>query len=135
MDNLICPITKERFIEPVNTLSGQTYELSALKIWMINNLKNGKFKDPVSGQLCEPIIVPNLNLKKIIEDQYPGTTVTTITTALRFDHPSRTNSISNISIRRMTRRPRSLSPPSPRINHGERSIINPWETLNRLQYR
>jgi len=57
--NFICPITQERFQEPVNTLAGQTYELKAIQQWIQQNLHNNKFKDPLSGTLCNPILIPN----------------------------------------------------------------------------
>lgn len=79
--DFICPITSQRFKEPVNTLSGQTYELQAISQWISTNIQNRKFKDPVSGQIIPPTLIPNHTLRKIIEDKYPGTTTSTRTTS------------------------------------------------------
>lgn len=62
-DEFLCPITYELMREPVVAMDGHTYEKSAIEKWLKSN-----HTSPRSGEPMEPTIIPNMNLKKLIQD-------------------------------------------------------------------
>ena len=62
-DEFLCPITYELLREPVVALDGHTYEKSAIEKWL-----KSSHTSPRNGETMEDSIVPNLNLKKLIQD-------------------------------------------------------------------
>ena len=62
-DEFLCPITYELLREPVVALDGHTYEKSAIEKWLKSN-----HTSPRSGEIMEDSIIPNTNLKKLIQD-------------------------------------------------------------------
>jgi hypothetical protein len=62
-DEFICPITYELMREPVVAMDGHTYEKSAIEKWLKTNQIS-----PRSGESMETITIPNINLKKLIQD-------------------------------------------------------------------
>lgn len=62
-DEFICPITYELMREPVVASDGHTYEKHAIEKWLKTN-----FTSPRSGEPMDPILIPNINLKKLIQD-------------------------------------------------------------------
>lgn len=62
-DEFICPITYELMREPVVAFDGHTYEKSAIEKWLKAN-----HTSPRSGETMDSIIIPNMNLKKLIQD-------------------------------------------------------------------
>lgn len=62
-EELLCPITGERFKNPVICSDGHTYECDAILRW----LERGGNISPITRQQLDPeIIIPNLIVKKII---------------------------------------------------------------------
>lgn len=62
-DEFICPITYELMREPVVASDGHTYEKHAIEKWLKTN-----HTSPRSGDSMEALIIPNMNLKKLIQD-------------------------------------------------------------------
>jgi hypothetical protein len=62
-DEFLCPITYELMREPVVAMDGHTYEKSAIEKWLKSSQTS-----PRSGEPMEPITIPNMNLKKLIQD-------------------------------------------------------------------
>ena len=62
-DEFLCPITYELLREPVVALDGHTYEKSAIEKWLKSH-----HTSPRSGEIMEDSILPNTNLKKLIQD-------------------------------------------------------------------
>ena len=60
-DDLCCPITLERFADPVVAEDGQTYERSALVAWVAKTPTS-----PTTGQPMGDTIVPNHLLRRLI---------------------------------------------------------------------
>ena len=59
-----CPVTLESMIDPVIASDGFTYERKTLK-----NLHRYGHRSPLTRESLNPnIIIPNLNLKKMIRD-------------------------------------------------------------------
>lgn len=65
---LNCPITGERFINPVICSDGHTYECAAILRWLE---KGGKISPITRGELNPQIIIPNLIVKQIIDKLPP----------------------------------------------------------------
>jgi len=62
--SLICPITKDIFIEPVIALDGRTYEKTAIEYWFKDN-----HKSPETGeQLSSTILIPNMFARILIDE-------------------------------------------------------------------
>ncbi len=60
---LHCPITGERFINPVICFDGHTYECAAILTW----LERGGKISPITRQELNPdVIVPNLIVKQLV---------------------------------------------------------------------
>lgn len=66
-----CPINMTVMRSPVVASDGQSYEEAAIQEWFKQN-RNGAIKSPVSGDIIDCSIVPNMALKKIIEEWKPG---------------------------------------------------------------
>jgi len=63
-DEFRCPITYELMMDPVIAMDGNTYEKSAIDKWFKTNNTS-----PIhGGDIMEKIVIPNLNLKKLIND-------------------------------------------------------------------
>ena len=62
-DEFLCPITYELMREPVVAMDGHTYEKSAIDKWLKSNQTS-----PRSGEPMDTIVIPNMNLKKLIQD-------------------------------------------------------------------
>ena len=62
-DEFLCPITYELMREPVVAMDGHTYEKSAIEKWLKSNQTS-----PRSGEPMDTITIPNMNLKKLIQD-------------------------------------------------------------------
>lgn len=62
-DEFICPITYELMREPVVASDGHTYEKHAIEKWLKTN-----HTSPRSGEPMDSVIIPNINLKKLIQD-------------------------------------------------------------------
>ncbi len=62
-DEFICPITYELMRDPVVASDGHTYEKAAIEKW----LKNHKIS-PRSGEPMDVLTIPNINIKKLIQD-------------------------------------------------------------------
>ena len=62
-DEFICPITYELMREPVVASDGHTYEKSAIEKWLKTSHTSPRNGDPIDGT-----IIPNYNLKKLIQD-------------------------------------------------------------------
>jgi len=62
-DEFMCPITYELMREPVVASDGHTYEKSAIEKWLKTNHTSPRNGEPIDGQL-----IPNMNLKKLIQD-------------------------------------------------------------------
>jgi hypothetical protein len=63
-DEFICPITYELMREPYIATDGHTYEKSAIEKWLKNNNTSPRNGEPLEST----IIIPNINLKKLIQD-------------------------------------------------------------------
>lgn len=63
-DEFICPITYELMREPYIATDGHTYEKSAIEKWLKNNNTSPRSGEPLEST----IIIPNINLKKLIQD-------------------------------------------------------------------
>jgi hypothetical protein len=63
-DEFLCPITYELMREPVVAQDGHTYEKSAIEKW----LKSQHLISPRTGQPMDGLMIPNVNLKKLIQD-------------------------------------------------------------------
>ncbi len=62
--SFICPITQERFVDPVICSDGQTYERAAIMEWF----SRGKRTSPVTNaRLTNTVLIPNHALKSLIE--------------------------------------------------------------------
>lgn len=62
-EELLCPITGERFINPVICSDGHTYECDAILRWF----EKGRNISPMTGkEIDTEIIIPNIIVKKII---------------------------------------------------------------------
>lgn len=62
-DEFLCPITYELMREPVVAMDGHTYEKGAIEKWLKSNQTS-----PRSGEPMDTVIIPNMNLKKLIQD-------------------------------------------------------------------
>jgi hypothetical protein len=62
-DEFICPITYELMREPAVAMDGHTYEKSAIEKWLKTNQTS-----PRSGEPMDTVTIPNMNLKKLIQD-------------------------------------------------------------------
>jgi len=64
--DFFCPITEEIFFDPVMTEDGNTYERSAIELWLQGNdtspLTNAKLKSKN--------LISNMSLKKLIREFY-----------------------------------------------------------------
>lgn len=59
--NMICPITKRRFVDPVIASDGQTYERSAIIEW----LQQYRYS-PKTGEMISDVFIENTSMKKLI---------------------------------------------------------------------
>lgn len=62
-DEFICPITYELMRDPVVASDGHTYEKAAIEKW----LKHHQIS-PRNGEPMAPLTLPNMNMKKLIQD-------------------------------------------------------------------
>jgi hypothetical protein len=62
-DEFMCPITYELLRDPVVASDGHTYEKSAIEKWLKSHQTS-----PRSGEPMTSLIIPNINLKKLIQD-------------------------------------------------------------------
>lgn len=65
-NDLICPLTQERFIDPVVASDGQTYERRAIENW----IKRGKgtARSPIRDDvILKPVVYPNDLLSKLLK--------------------------------------------------------------------
>jgi U-box domain/FHA domain len=62
-DEFLCPITYELLREPVVAKDGHTYEKAAIEKWLKSHRNS-----PRSGEAMEDGIIPNMNMKKLIQD-------------------------------------------------------------------
>ncbi len=64
-DELRCPITHEVMREPVVAADGYSYEKEAITEW----INTGNASSPMTGEAMieNPILIPNLNLKILIQ--------------------------------------------------------------------
>lgn len=61
---LMCPITHERFVQPMICSDGNTYEYYAIQQWF----DYGNTTSPLTGlPLPNRILVPNIIVKQIVE--------------------------------------------------------------------
>jgi pSer/pThr/pTyr-binding forkhead associated (FHA) protein len=68
-DEFVCPITFEVMNDPVVGSDGHTYERGAIEKWLRSNSKSPRNGEPLPNKT----LVPNLNLKKLIQDlMYEG---------------------------------------------------------------
>lgn len=63
-DEFVCPITYEVLRDPFVAMDGHTYEKTAIEKWF----KTNHNISPRNGEPIDTNIVPNLNLKKLIQD-------------------------------------------------------------------
>jgi len=63
-DEFRCPITYELMMDPVIAMDGNTYEKNAIEKWFKTNNTSPIF----GGEIIEKKVIPNLNLKKLIND-------------------------------------------------------------------
>lgn len=69
-----CPITATLMVDPVIAVDGMTYERSAIEQWFAAN-RGGHVKSPVTNQrLKTRDLVPNISLRKLIQDYVAGAT-------------------------------------------------------------
>ena len=65
----LCPISSELMTDPVMTDDGQTYERAEIEKWFATARKaNGKVRSPLTNVLVSTNVVPNVALRKLIED-------------------------------------------------------------------
>lgn len=76
MDKFVCPLTLERMTEPVTTLAGHTYERAAIERHF--ETQPNPVRDPLSNTPIARILIPNIRLRQLIEDEFPGTTRGTV---------------------------------------------------------
>ena len=62
-DEFICPITYELLMDPMVAQDGHTYEKASIETWLKTN-----HKSPLTAEAMGDNIVPNFNLKKLIQD-------------------------------------------------------------------
>ena len=62
-DEFICPITYELMREPVVASDGHTYEKAAIEKWLKQHQISPRTQEPIG-----PLTIPNINLKKLIQD-------------------------------------------------------------------
>lgn len=62
-DEFICPITYELMRDPVVASDGHTYEKAAIEKWLKSHQTS-----PRNGEPMGPILIPNINVKKLIQD-------------------------------------------------------------------
>lgn len=62
-DEFICPITYELMRDPVVASDGHTYEKAAIEKW----LKHHQIS-PRNGEPMASLTIPNMNMKKLIQD-------------------------------------------------------------------
>jgi pSer/pThr/pTyr-binding forkhead associated (FHA) protein len=62
-DEFICPITYELMREPVVASDGHTYEKCAIEKWLTSSKISPRAGDPIDSH-----VIPNINLKKLIQD-------------------------------------------------------------------
>ena len=62
-DEFICPITYELMKDPAIALDGHTYERIAIEKWLKSHNTS-----PRTGEPMQSILIPNLNMKKLIQD-------------------------------------------------------------------
>ena len=85
-DEFVCPITYELLREPVVGSDGHTYEKEAIEKWYFKmfvsftfhlnfgfiirfkNRRDNSLISPRNGELMSNTTIPNLNLKKLIQD-------------------------------------------------------------------
>ncbi len=67
-DEFLCPITVELMREPTVAADGHSYERDAIETWIKKNTSEGKTKSPRTGEPMGLQLLPNLNLRKLIQD-------------------------------------------------------------------
>jgi len=63
-DEFVCPITRQIMREPVTAADGHTYDHNAISRWLANHNTSPK----TGEELPSHILLPNFNLKRLIED-------------------------------------------------------------------
>lgn len=67
----ICPLTYEIMKDPVLTVTGHTYEREAIERWFATS---SPARDPSTNEEISKNLVPNVALRKMIEEAHPGVT-------------------------------------------------------------
>lgn len=62
-DEFVCPITRQIMREPVTAADGHTYDHAAISRWLANHDTS-----PKTGEAMTNLLLPNFNLKRLIED-------------------------------------------------------------------
>jgi len=63
-DEFCCPITRSLMSDPVLAGDGHTYDRTAIERWLRSHKTSPKNNDPLPHQM----VVPNHNLKRLLED-------------------------------------------------------------------
>ena len=63
-EDLLCPISREMFVDPVSTITGQTYERAYIEKWFETHDTDPLTNKHVTGRL----LIPNNAIKKVVED-------------------------------------------------------------------
>ncbi|KAK3245554.1 hypothetical protein CYMTET_44883 [Cymbomonas tetramitiformis] len=69
-DEYKCPITTEIMLDPVIAMDGHTYEREAIELW----LGQHRTSPMTNEEMPSNAVVPNINLKKLIQASLPNTT-------------------------------------------------------------
>lgn len=69
-DVLTCPITHERFVDPVIAYDGITYERAAVNAWIRKQIHEGQPRtSPKTGApMAIPFLVPNVAIRKLLAE-------------------------------------------------------------------
>lgn len=62
-DEFMCPITYSLMRDPVVASDGNTYEKGAIEKWLKTN-----HTSPRTGEPMDTLLIPNLNMKRLIQD-------------------------------------------------------------------
>jgi hypothetical protein len=65
----LCPISSELMTDPVMTEDGHTYERAEIEKWFATAAtRNGRCRSPLTNAFISTNVVPNVALRKLIED-------------------------------------------------------------------
>ena len=62
----VCPITQDVFVDPVTTADGHSYSRAAIRQWLVDHNTS-----PASSTLANKLLIPNIALRKAIEEWRP----------------------------------------------------------------